>query len=423
MKCRFIRMAAGMCNSTAAGQKRRWPGWLLLGLSAAYAVSVLLSVGCSQKANQATASPTVSAWSWNAYPPMNKMRLALLPCRVLPKTSITINSPFSGQLRLYVDRAQTNLPAGRIWAEFEPKILSAESNALAEAKERFSERERMLLELELPKQKFKLAREIEEAQRQLSLLELLVTNQTLAISAVNLVGLKDRTLTQEVVQRSRQELNLMKENYQYLMATNLALLGVDLQGQRTEFQRRELEFERQQIQARFKMPFTGQLNCSLQLSEGISDYPINAGQEIGVARDLSAILVRIALADASWSTLSPESLAAVVNLPDGTRLEAAFAFKRLERLQAREEIVFYFQFPAEKASAAVRLLGTDLSCELWLALAQPARLVPKLTLVLNQPSLFQNRRWSEGVAQLSPGSRVLVEGQTDLAITTAESKP
>ena len=27
------------------------------------------------------------------------------------------------------------------------------------------------------------------------------------------------------------------------------------------------------------MPFTGQLNPSLQLAEGVTEYPINAGQE------------------------------------------------------------------------------------------------------------------------------------------------
>jgi len=67
-------------------------------------------------------------------------------------------------------------------------------------------------------------------------------------------------------------------------------------------------------------------------------------------------------------------------------------------------------------------VGADVSCELWLDLAQPARVVPKLSLVLRQPAIFQNRRWNEAVAALSPGAQVLVEGQTDLAILTPEKK-
>ena len=61
------------------------------------------------------------------------MRLATLPCQVLPKTSLTINAPVSGQLRLYIDRPQTNLPADFVWAEFEPRSLNMEAAELAEA--------------------------------------------------------------------------------------------------------------------------------------------------------------------------------------------------------------------------------------------------------------------------------------------------
>jgi len=164
------------------------------------------------------------------------------------------------------------------------------------------------------------------------------------------------------------------------------------------------------------MPFTGQLNPTFQLAEGVTEYPVNAGQELAVARDLSVILLRVPLSDASWSTLSADDLSAILNLPDGAKLTAPFAFKKLERFQMREEVVYYFQFPTNDCAAAIRLVGADVSCELWLALSQPARVVPKLTLVLHQPAAFQGRRWSEGVAQISHGAQVLVEGQTDLAI-------
>jgi len=40
------------------------------------------------------------------------MRLGVLSCRILPKSSQTINSPFNALLHLSADRQQTNLPAG-----------------------------------------------------------------------------------------------------------------------------------------------------------------------------------------------------------------------------------------------------------------------------------------------------------------------
>ena len=381
---------------------------------------VFLSAGCSQKASPA-APPSAPPWSWAPYPPVEKMRLAVLPCRVLPKTSLTINAPLVGVLRLYVDRPQTNLPAGFVWAEFEPKIMAAEADALAEAKQRLKEREQLTYELDLPKQKMRLEKEIEEARRQLSLMEMLATNSVTTPSLLNLTGLRDRPLKPEALQRARDELKVMEENYRYLCATNLMVLGIDLPALRLELQRHQLEFERHEAQARFKMPFAGQLNLSLQVAEGVSEYPVNAGQELAVARDLGVILLRVPLADASWSTLAAEELSALLNLPDGTKLAAPFAFKKLERFQMREEVIYYFQFPAGECAAATRLVGADLSCELWLNLGQPARVVPKLALVLHQPAAFQNRRWQEGLAQFSPGARVLVEGQTDLAVVVPDN--
>jgi hypothetical protein len=351
------------------------------------------------------------------------MRLGTLSCRILPRASVAMNSPITGLLRVYVDKQQTNVPAGFIWAEFEPKILAAESAALDEAKKKLDERERFLLELELPKQRLKLAKEMEEAQRQVAIMEMLSTNKDLASAAAPLSGLKDRTFTKETLRRARDELQLMHENYRQLEATNLAVLGVDLETVRTELKRRQLEFERQQNQARLKVPFASQLNISFQLAEGVSEYPVNSGQELGVLRDLSTILLRVILSDASWSSLPPENLKGVIGMPDGSRLEAPFAFKRLEKIQQREDVVYYFEFPTNRMDAAARFIGTDLSCELWLKLSEPARVIPKLTLVINHPSGFQSRRWNEGVAQLAPGARVIVEGQTDLAIALPNAPP
>ncbi|HMJ65947.1 MAG TPA: hypothetical protein VK615_11405, partial [Candidatus Binatia bacterium] len=325
-----------------------------------------------------------------------------------------------GVLRLYIDRPSTNLAAGFVWGEFEPKLLHAESNALAEARAKIDERERLLLELELPRQKIELSRRIEELQRQVTLMKILATNQTVASVALPFAGIKDRSLKQEAITRSEEELRIARENYTYLVRTNLQVLGHDFETQRLELQRRQLEYDRQASQARLKMPFDGQLNPSLPLAEGVLEYPVNAGQELAVARDLSTVFLRVPLSDAAWSSLPPERLTAVVMMPDGSRFEAPFSYKKLERTLQREDVAYYFQFPSDRASAAARLVGTEVSCELWLGLTQPARVVPKLTLVLHQPSAFSSRRWNEGLNQLAPGATLLAEGQTDLAIVLAD---
>jgi hypothetical protein len=382
---------------------------ILLGLAC------LLAAGCSQKSSKSTA-PAKQAWSWSKYPPVERMRLANMPCRVLPKTSLNINAPYSGLLRLYVDRPNMNLKSGFIWAEFEPTMLQAESNALAEARAKIDEREKLLLELDLPGKKIELARKIDELQKQVKLMTLFATNPAIAPQGLTLTGVKDKSLKPEALARAEEELGLAQQTYEYLCQTNLQMLGHDFQSQRSDLQRRQLDFDRQQTQARLKMPFDGQLNPSLQLAEGVTEYPVNGGQELAVARDLSSILLRIPLSDSAWSTLPTDRLSAIVRLPNGTRLEAPFAYKKLERFQMREDIVYYFQFTPERSAAAAQLVGTEVSCELWLGLVQPAHVVPKLTLVLHQPSAFASRRWNEGLAQLVPGASLLVEGQTDIAV-------
>jgi hypothetical protein len=378
-------------------------------------LACLLAAGCSREEKKSAAT-TPAAWNWSKYPAVERMRLATMPCRVLPKTSLNINAPYSGLLRLYVDRPNVNLKAGVVWAEFEPTMLQAESNALAEARAKIDERERLLLELDLPNKKIELARKIDELQKQVKLMTLFATNPAIAPQGLALTGVKDKSLKPEALARGEEELRIAQQTYQYLCQTNLQMLGIDFQSQRSDLQRRQLDFDRQQTQARLKMPFDGQLNPSLQLAEGVNEYPVNNGQELAIARDLSTILLRIPLADIAWSTLPTERLSAIVRLPNGTRLEAPFAYKKLERVQTREDVVYYFQFTAERSAAAAQLVGTEVSCELWLGLVQPAHVVPKLTLVLHQPSAFASRRWNEGLSQLAPGASLLVEGQTDIAV-------
>jgi hypothetical protein len=344
------------------------------------------------------------------------MRVTQLPCQLLPKSSISVSSPLLGVLRVNVSQPQTHLEPGFVWAEFEPTVFAAEERAIEEARAKLDEQEVIQLELELPKEKLRLERELEEAQRQFTLISLLSTNPALASAALAMPGQNSSPLRPAALAKVSTELGLLRRSLGYLESTNLALLGVDLAGKRSEWQRRKIEFERRLNQARLKMPFSGQLTVALPLTEGVEEYPVTAGQELGVARDLSLIRLRVTLANPAWAELPTERLTALVRLPSGEQLEAPFAFQKIERVQNREESVYYFQFAPERARTAAKLIGTDVSCELWYNLPQPARVVPKLSLVLNNPGVFQGRSWQQGVAVGWRGARVLVEGQTDLAV-------
>lgn len=380
--------------------------------------AALLAAGCSGTTSASIDSPAAArpAWNWESFPSTPLMRLASLPCQLLPKSSITIHSPLVGVLQVYVDRPQTNLPAGYTWAEFEPAIFAAEAEAIEEARIKLEEREKLQLELELPKQKLDLEKKMEEAQRQLALLNLLATNQELTKATLALRTQGGSPIRPEALAKARLELGLLEQSLAYLQATNLAILGIDLPGQRSEWRRRQLEFERRQFQARLRMPFSGQLTVSLPLTEGVREYPVNLGQELAVARDLSQVRLRVPVANPAWVSLPTDRLFAVVRLPSGEGMRAEFAFQKIERVQLREEPVYYFQAPEDRVEAVARLIGADVTCELWVSLPQAARIIPKLSLLLWQPSAFQGRDWREGVKTAWSGAHLLVEGQTELAV-------
>ncbi len=392
-------------------------------LSFAIAAALLLCGACSPKTPKAArvqpAPPQgpaqIADWNWDSYPAARRMRLGLLPCTLQPRSQITMQATVAGTLKLYIDQPQTNLPASTVWGEFEPAIFDAEAAAIEEARIKIDEREKLQVELEIPKQRLQLERQVEEMQRQVAMVRLLSTNKELADLTLK-AGDNTSMLRPDSLSRAEAELHLLHQSLTYLKETNMALIGIDLPGLRSEWHRRKLEFERRRSQATLKMPFNGQLTLSIPLAEGVAEYPVNLGQELGVVRDLSVVRLRVPLANSAWNSLAPEKLSAIVRLPSGHELEAQFAYQKIERSQNREESAFYFQFVPEHTPLVARLIGTDVTCELWLHLNQPTRVVPKLALIMHHPTAFQAGNWSAGLATAFPGSSLAVEGQTDLGI-------
>jgi hypothetical protein len=125
---------------------------------------------------------------------------------------------------------------------------------------------------------------------------------------------------------------------------------------------------------------------------------------------------RVPIANSAWNAIPPERLFALVRLPSGQQMEAQFAYNKVETKQNREESAYYFQFLPEHTPLIARLIGTDVTCELWLNVGQVTRVVPKLALIMHNPKAFQSGNWSVGVSEAFPGARLAVEGQTDLGI-------
>ncbi len=366
-------------------------------------------------ASVVASSTNQPTWNWDSYPAVKKMRLGVLPCTLQPRSQIAMNSTLAGSLKLYVTAPQTNIQAGVVWGEFEPSIFELEAKALEEARVKLDEREKLQREIEIPKLRMQVERELQDAKRRVAMVQYLSTNREMADLTLSVAGDKSM-LRPDSLAEAQQELQLINQKLLYVQDTNSSVLTVDIGSSRLNWERQRAEFERKRAQATLKMPFTGQLTISLPLADGVAEYPVNIGQEIGVARDLSIVRLRVPFANSAWSAISPERFFAIVRLPSGQELEAQFAYSKVERNQNREESAYYFQFLPENTPMVARLIGTDVTCELWLNLGQATRVVPKLALIMHNPTAFQSGNWSSGLAHAFPGAQVAVEGQTDLGI-------
>lgn len=395
-----------------------WISRIALVFSILMVFSACSPESASAKNKSGKSGPTQSGppWNWEAYPPMTLMRIATLPCQLQPKSTITVVSPISGLLRLHVTSPEAHLEANRLWAEFEPEIFAQEEIALAESLKKLEDQERVQWEVEYPRKKMQLSQQVEDAELELKKVQLLSKDDELARKMLH-VGTNLALLKPETLAKTEANLRLLKQSLSYLESTNFAALGFDLAGLRTEWKRRELDFQRRRQQARFEMPFDGKLTLGIPISDGVTNYPVNVGQELAVARDISSVRVRVVMENVAWTGLQPEKMKAVVRSA-GQSFEAKFTYQKIERVQNREESAYYFEFPPEQAKAAARLIGANVAAELWMTLPEPARIVPKLAIILHKPDAFQNHNWPSALASTFPGTRLLVEGQTDLAVVT-----
>ena len=82
-------------------------------------------------------------------------------------------------------------------------------------------------------------------------------------------------------------------------------------------------------------------------------------------------------------------------------------------------LAVYFLVTDSPIDDILHLLGPELTGELCLYLGRPARVVPKLTLVMHNPGVFKERSWASGVEFLWPDTKVVAEGRNDIAIEFA----
>lgn len=364
----------------------------------------------------APTAPCLLALDPYAYKESRQLLVGLISAQVTPIRSLRVKSPSEGRLRLHLPRLPGAIvPAGTVWAEFDPERTALEREALTLARTLLDNKERPRLRLDTDRDALDLADKRAETARQLRMFQRILDDPELAGFYLESPDSgDDRPHLEETMTRLRRQLELMDAVLAYAgtenhIETETRILEIKLR-------QHELDLRQREEDKRLAMPFDGEITLLVDRPAG-DDATLRAqlGDELALLQDYSVVRARFAIKRAELRALAPETLQLRINA--GARpMSAAFDSRLIEDTGGREELVYRFRFRDEDRLAARSLAGGAVPARLYADLPQPARIIPKLDLVLDSPDAFREGDWHAGIAVALPGAQLLAIGETELAV-------
>ncbi len=371
------------------------------------------------------------------YPEASELVLASLPADIQPIRSVRVKSPTDGLLTLRLPGSGARLPEGSIWGEFDPERLQLEAEAVSLARTLFKEKETPKLSLELARTAAELSERRAELNRQADMLTRIANDPALAelYASENSDPLNDpppmpigslqasapHTNGEDIsalATRLREQLALIDDVLRYSGTPRESelehrVLELKLRAQELDVARRLQEF-------RLAMPFEAEVSLIPPPPPAGKPLRVPLGADLALIQDFSAIQARVPIRRAEWRVIDPARLQLRYTSRGRSALAANFQRSVLQENQGREELVYIFQFSDAHRSAARPLAGGQIAMQLVLRLDEPARIIPKIDLLLAAPAVFRNDGWEAGVAHVIPGGRLLALGETHLAIASGD---
>ncbi|CAM2986457.1 hypothetical protein [Rariglobus hedericola] len=362
------------------------------------------------------------------YPTASELVLAQLPADVHPIRSVRVKSPTEGLLTLHLPAAGTRLPEGTIWGEFDPERLQLESEAVALARTLLTEKETPKLRLDLARTAAELAERRAELERQAGMLTRIAEDPTLAelYASESLMTAPGESKPPAKSALGTQEITALATR----LRTQLALIDDVLlyagTPRENELEQRalELKLKAQEIEVaqrlgefRLALPFDGEVSLIPPPPANGKPLRVPLGADLALIQDFSAIQARVPIRRTEWRVIDPSQLQLRYAGRGRKPLTSSFQRSLVQETSGREELVYVFQFPEIHRAAARPLTGGQVMMQLVLNLNEPARIIPKIDLILAAPAAFRDAGWEAGVAAVIPGARLLALGETHLAIS------
>ncbi|MCB1103207.1 MAG: hypothetical protein H7A44_06970 [Opitutaceae bacterium] len=354
------------------------------------------------------------AFELQRYPLADEIVLGTITAEVTPARALRLKAPATGQLHLNLPPTNRPLAKGTVWAELDPAQLDLQRRAVALARALLEAKEEPALRLEQVRTRADLTERLDEIERQSAMLRKLLKEPELgelylADQAATGGADKVRYMLTQLDQQAR----LLREVLTFVGTPKQEKL--ELQALRLKLEQQEIDLERRERDSRLTMPFDGELTLVPPLPPAGEPLYIESGMDLARIQDFSRVDARAVIKRTEWRLLDPSRVRLRVDAGREV-LFADFSRALTEEIFGREELVYYFTFRAEQKTAARALVGGQISVQLLANLPQAARLVPKLDLALADPELLRTAGWDAAVAQLIPGARVALSGDTHLAI-------
>ncbi|MCW5548240.1 MAG: hypothetical protein KIT44_04680 [Opitutaceae bacterium] len=356
------------------------------------------------------------AFDLTAYPVATEIALGTVQAEVKPAHSRKLKAGQSGRLHLHpaaFNRAPQ--PQGTLWAEYEPDRLNLEREAFDIARQLLRSRETPTLRYEQARARADLADQLAETEHQAAMLQRIRTEPELAELYLREPGGEDPATLDEAVEQLNRQAGLARGLLDFVGSARQEWL--ETRALELKLRQQEIELQRREQESRLVLPFDGELTL---LAAPPGDHPelrVESGMDLALVQDFSRLHVRITLRQPEWRLVPPERLSLRLATGGfGRDLRAAHLHRVTEEVFGREELACYFLIDREDSGRARALVGGRLQATLVAALPGPARLVPKLDLVLAHPAAFRELGWSAGLEQLVAGARLLHVGETHLAV-------
>jgi hypothetical protein len=344
------------------------------------------------------------------YPVARRIKLAACMGAVSPAFSQRIELPVSAQVVFKFNGRAAAFKKGELWAEVDPERLKLEAARMDFAR---GEVERKTGLLEARAQELQSKARLREIERTLALMDMPEPADG---------DVPDGGNDLKVLRENAAKAKAALEEERDLVRKRLAVLLPEAEAREAakanDYALRKLDFERLKDASLLTAPCDAQVTLLFETRDGKSEYPVKSGVPFAEIVDSRRYFVAIPVSGQGWRGVPAAELAVQIRAVTGVKIEAAFVESRAGKFLGRDEQLYVFEFSDADGRSAGNLAGGVTSCEVVRKIAA-SRIIPKLGALCAHPAAFRGREWREAVEILWPGSRMVAEGEAEIAVSDA----